>query len=138
MKKKHHQGVTLIELMIVVVVVGILAAVALPSYQDSVRKGRRSDGQAALLDASQILERFYTENMSYSGAPLSAVTPQQFYTISFDSAPTSGTVCGTIASTTANASAYRLCATPVGAQAADSCGILSLSHTGLKTPTTCW
>jgi len=58
MKRSSSRGFTLIELMIVVAVIGILAAVAYPSYQDSVRKSRRADGKTALLQAVQVAERF--------------------------------------------------------------------------------
>ncbi len=57
---------TLIELMIVVFVVALLAAVALPAYQGSVRKARRAEAKAALTTCAQRLERYYTENNSYT------------------------------------------------------------------------
>ena len=66
MRVRHSPGFTLIELMITVAVVGILAAIAYPSYQDSVRKARRADAKSALLDAAQRQERFFTENNQYS------------------------------------------------------------------------
>lgn len=66
MRVQHSSGFTLIELMIAVAVVGILAAIAYPSYQDSVRKARRADAKSALLDAAQRQERFYTENNQYT------------------------------------------------------------------------
>jgi type IV pilus assembly protein PilE len=59
-------GFTLIELMIVVAVIGVLAAVAYPSYKDSVRKSRRVDAQSALTDAAQRLEAFYARNAQYT------------------------------------------------------------------------
>ena len=68
MKKfSFFKGFTLIELMIVVAVIAILAAIAYPSYQDSVRKSRRADAKAVVLNAAQILERCYTQNNVYTG-----------------------------------------------------------------------
>lgn len=65
MTKASPRGFTLIELMIVVAVVAILAAVAYPSYRDSVLKGRRAEGRAALADLLQQEERYMTQNNCY-------------------------------------------------------------------------
>ena len=62
---RRVQGFTLIELMITVAIIGILAAIAYPSYQDSVLKGRRAEGRTALLNLLQQQERYYTQNGSY-------------------------------------------------------------------------
>ncbi len=66
MRISHSSGFTLIELMIVVVIVAILAGIAYPSYQDSIRKARRADAKSALLEAASRQERFYTENNQYT------------------------------------------------------------------------
>ena len=58
-------GFTLIELMITVAIIGILAAIAYPSYQDSILKGRRAEGRTALLNLLQQQERYYTQTGSY-------------------------------------------------------------------------
>ena len=63
---KPVKGFTLIELMIVVAVVGVIAALAYPSYVDSVRKGKRSDAQSALMEVAQKEETYYARNATYT------------------------------------------------------------------------
>ena len=65
MQSGIQRGFTLIEVMIVVVIVGILAAIALPSYQEHVRQTRRAEVSALLLENAQLLERHYTRSGSY-------------------------------------------------------------------------
>ena len=62
------RGFTLIELMITVAIVAILAAIAIPSYQDSIWKGKRAEAKAAILKALQAEERYYTQNNTYVDA----------------------------------------------------------------------
>lgn len=70
MSGNNNRGFTLIELMIAVAVIAILAAVAFPSYQDSVRKTRRADAKAALERVAALQERWFTENNSYTSDPV--------------------------------------------------------------------
>ena len=65
-RKSYSMGFTLIELMIVVVLIAILAAIAYPSFIDSVRKGRRADAQTGLMEAAHKLENFYARNATYT------------------------------------------------------------------------
>jgi type IV pilus assembly protein PilE len=89
-------GFTLIELMIVVAVVGILALVAFPSYQDSVRKSRRADAIAGLTRFQLLQERYRGEKTQYAAAvaampgPPSADSPEQHYTLSIDASGAGG------------------------------------------------
>lgn len=64
----RQAGFTLIELMIVVAIVGILAAIAWPAYQNYVESARRADAQGALMSLANAMERFHTTNRTYAGA----------------------------------------------------------------------
>ncbi len=64
--RKHMRGVTLMELMIVVVIVGILAAIAYPNYRQYVAKAKRNEAKAALLQIATLQERFYLQNNTYT------------------------------------------------------------------------
>ncbi len=123
-------GFTLIELMIVVVLIGVLAAIAYPAYTDHMIKTRRSDGQTALLNLASLMEHYFTEKNTYVGATPTALgvtssSQQGYYTVSV---------------TAATATGFTLTATPQGAQTADTtCGALTITNTNVKGPTTtCW
>lgn len=118
------KGFTLIELMIVTAVVAILAAIAYPSYLEYIAKARRADAKTVLLETTQFLERYYTQNGTYLNAALPyAESPKdgesKFYDIAFKD--------GSLAATT-----YILQATPKGAQANDKCGTLIINQTNQK------
>jgi len=113
-------GFTLIELMITVAIVAILAAIAYPSYQDSVRKTKRTTAQADLMELASFMERKFTENNSYAGTTIASIgVTNDDYTLA-------------LTLPTAPVTSYTLTAVPQGAQADDSCGTLSLSNTGVK------
>ncbi len=135
---RRMQGFTLMELMIVVAVVGILASVAYPAYQESGRRAKRSEARAHLLDAAARLERFYSDNnqytadMSAAGANIATATENGHYTILVDS------VAGTNQT-------FRISATP-SAFADPKCDVLRLLQDGTQevtgassaTPEDCW
>lgn len=87
-----HRGLTLIELAVVMAIVAILAAVAYPAFQDSVRKGRRSDAMSALAQLMQAQERFRSNSAEYAktltALGQSSTSPQGYYTLSIVSADT--------------------------------------------------
>ena len=76
--RRKSAGFTLIEVMIVVAIVGILAAVAYPSYIDSVRKGKRAEARAALMNLLQQQERYFTQNNSYETFAVGAAGTNPF------------------------------------------------------------
>jgi type IV pilus assembly protein PilE len=69
MKRARSAGFTLIELMVVVVIIAILASIAVPAYQSSVRKSRRTEAKSALADLAAREERFYATQNVYSSSP---------------------------------------------------------------------
>lgn len=119
----RSRGFTLMELMIAVVVFGILAAVAVPSYREHVAASRRTDAKAALLAVAQLMERTYTERGTYAGVTLGATgiypstSPQGYYTLSIASQDADG---------------FSLLATRTGLQVGDKCGNYTYNQAGAK------
>ncbi len=119
------------ELMIVVAIVGILAAIAIPSYQSYVRKARRSDAIASLVAMQSQQEKWRASNDSYTG------------TLSNIGAPTSTYYVYTISNV--GVSSYTLTATATTAtgqsndrQSGTTCSPLTLTQSNVKSPAVCW
>lgn len=121
--RRQHAGFTLIELMIVVAVIAILAAVAYPSYQEQIRKSRRAQAKADLVEYMQLAERYHTVNNSYVDFDLPA-----------DQSPREA---GAVARyelhvEDATQSTITIVAIAQDPQTADRCGDLSLNQAGVK------
>jgi len=126
---RKQAGFTLIELMIVVAIVGILAAVAVPSFLEQMRKGWRAEGKAAAMAAVQQEERFFTMNNTYT----TTLTDAGIRSVSCDDATTSR--CRYTLSIAAGASGiatgFVVTVTPQSWTDA-RCGNLTLSNTGVR------
>ena len=140
---RSGHGFTLIELLIAITIVGILVAIAYPSYTQMVLKSRRADAKAALLDIAQRQERYM------STANVYATTPTQLgYSGTFPMPIRSGGTAHYQLEMTltpaVSPTAFAATATPLGAQTADRCGAFKLRHTGVQEvtgtlpATDCW
>lgn len=133
------KGFTLIEILIVVAIIGVLAAIAIPSYQNSVMVSRRAEAKSTLLQVASDQERFFSSNNTYSTNALPLAAPpvatraseNGFYVISV-------AACGA-----GIATCFVATATPQGDQTADLCTTLTLNSVGVRgatggTAAECW
>jgi type IV pilus assembly protein PilE len=135
---RPESGLTLIELMVVVVIVGILAAVAYPSFRQQALKSARADAKSALVDGVSRQEEFFLDNRTYASSlaslNMNTTTENGYYTVSIDGA--------TVACPITRCFSMR--ATPAGRQADDTkCAALIINSSGGKSATgptagDCW
>lgn len=124
------RGFTLVELMVVVAIVAILAAIAMPSYSRYIYRARRADGQALLMHVANAQERYYAAHHRYGDLPAigyasstTALSESGHYQVQVVLQDASGA-----------GQAYVATATGQGVQAADACGALSIDNTGTRLP----
>lgn len=147
MRKGKQHGFTLIELMVTVAIIGILAAVAYPSYTQYIVRANRSAAQSFMFSVNNKQEQYMLDARSYAGGStaltdLGMTVPADVssrYTISVTcTMPTAVGNCTALA----GAPTYLITGTPIGTQLANDtkCAALTLSNLGAKTPTAsgCW
>lgn len=131
--QRHSKGFTLIEIMVVVAIIGILAAVAMPAYTGYIARANRADARTQLIQAALFMQRFYAANDSYqqdrAGTAVLTAMPA-----SLKNSPADGTALYTLSIPTATDTDFSLRMVPVstGKMASDKCGTFTLTATGVK------
>lgn len=121
----RQRGFTLLELMMVVAILGILAAIVYPSYTEYVRRAQRAEARSQLMAAAQLMERNFTMNNSYAG-----VGPAQLAAASLNQSPRPPAAAVYNINVATTATTYILQAVPGGAMAGDRCGAFQIDQTG--------
>ncbi|WP_279388051.1 type IV pilin protein [Cocleimonas flava] len=137
--RKFNKGFTLMELMIVVAILGIIAAISIPSYMEHVKKSKRTDAKVELLRIAQIQESYYAQNLSYASSLTAArnagglgmtapvMSEQDNYAIELTALPAA---CGGTA--VSPCTSYTLTADAQAKQNDSHCDNFTITNTGLK------
>lgn len=123
--RPSSSGFTLIEVMIVVVIIGILAAIAYPLYVDQVQRSHRSTAQSELLAYAQAMERCFTTERDYQECT-------NVYAPDIDTDRYAVEVGET------GSGSFVISAEPIGPQADDDCGTMTINQRGATAPDDCW
>ncbi|PMG43203.1 type IV pilin protein [Shewanella sp. 10N.286.52.B9] len=131
-KRNKKNGFTLIEVMITVVIIGVLASIAYPSYVGFVSKGARADALSGLMNIANRQEQYYLDHKTFT---------KNMKRLGMDDDPyivDNGLY--SIDATTGNVTKFVLKATALGAQATrdSECGTIEVTSDGVKTPSECW
>lgn len=131
---RSMRGMTLVEILIVLVIMSILTAIVLPSYQGSIRKSGRTAAKGALMDVAMRQEQYFINNKSYATALAGLGLPDPYYldktTARVDSTDGSRVYQLTLAN--ASATGYDAVATAVHNQSVDGCGNYTLQSDGTR------
>lgn len=129
-------GFTLIELMIVIAIIALLTAIAVPSYNEYIRRSYRADAKNTLVAIAQRLEQNYTLTGSYAATQTAVPINDAYLTTPWGlgQTPPSGTARYnmTFINAAPSATTYTLVATPFSAQVGDTCGSLTLDYRNLR------
>ena len=130
-----QKGFTLIEVIVVIGIIGILSSIALPSYTSYVARARRADARTQLMQAAQLMQRYYSANDRYDqdrSGTTNAVTHARWNGLR--QSPADGTAVYNLSLSSVATDSFTLKMAPVsgGTMANDPCGTFTLTNTGVR------
>ncbi|MBF0219989.1 MAG: prepilin-type N-terminal cleavage/methylation domain-containing protein [Gammaproteobacteria bacterium] len=144
MNKQHKSGFTLVELMVVIAIAGILAAVAIPSYNSYITKSRRADAHATLMDLQAKQEKYRANNPTYAGtaqmaaAGIAATSADGYYAVTVSGVNTAVSYEGRATALGSQLANDTDCRILIVNQNGDKWSINSASGVATTTNTPCW
>lgn len=130
-RRRGARGFTLLELMYVLVVAAIVAALGYPLLRENIREARRSVAEGVLMEMATRQEDFFNDNKTYATS-----TATLGYADPFDT--DGGHYRVSVVAAVTDATTFTIQAVPQGAQVGDECATLAITAAGAKTPAGCW
>ena len=135
MKKNKVRGFTLVEVIVVVAIIGILASIALPSYSSYVARARRADARAQLMQAAQMMQRYYSANDRYDqdrSGTANAITDVRWNGLRQSPADGAKVYDLSIAAVATDSFTLKMIPVSTGTMSKDKCGSFTLTNTGVR------